>query len=147
MPGALGPGEPISDSAFAALSARISGPGGYFNSDNLVSNEDGYLKVLGALKRLDVRGGAYVGVGPDQNFSYIAAIRPDIAFIVDIRRDNLLEQLLLKALIERAPTRVQFLAAASTRSSPTSTGLPSTPLSFSRWGGRSSGPCGRTAFR
>lgn len=121
MPGALGPGEPISDSAFAALSARISGPGGYFNSDNLVSNEDGYLKVLGALKRLDVRGGAYVGVGPDQNFSYIAAIRPDIAFVVDIRRDNLLEQLLLKALMERAPTRVQFLAGLTGRPAPADT--------------------------
>jgi hypothetical protein len=121
MPGALGPGEPISDSAFGALSARISGPGGYFNSDNLVSNEDGYLKVLGALKRLDVRGGAYVGVGPDQNFSYIAAIRPDIAFIVDIRRDNLLEQLLLKALIERAPTRVQFVAGLTGRPAPADT--------------------------
>jgi hypothetical protein len=121
MPGALGPGEPIPDSAFAALSARISGPGGYFDSDNLVSNEDGYLKVLGALKRLEVHGGAYVGVGPDQNFSYIAAIRPDIAFIVDIRRDNLLEQLLLKALIERAPTRVQFLAGLTGRPAPADT--------------------------
>jgi hypothetical protein len=118
MPGALGPGEPISDSAFAAISARISEQGGYFDTDNLISNEDGYLKVLGALDRLKVRGGAYVGVGPDQNFSYIATIRPDIAFIVDIRRDNLLEQLMLKALIERAPTRVQFLAGLTGRPAP-----------------------------
>jgi hypothetical protein len=121
MPGAIGPGEPISDSAFAAISARISEPGGYFDTDNLISNEDGYLKVLGALDRLKVRGGAYVGVGPDQNLSYIAQVRPDIAFIVDIRRDNLLEQLLLKALIERAPTRVQFLAGLTGRPSPADT--------------------------
>jgi hypothetical protein len=121
MPGALGPGEPISDSAFAAISARISEPGGYFDTDNLISNEDGYLKVLGALERLKVHGGAYVGVGPDQNFSYIADIRPDIAFIVDIRRDNLLEQLLLKALIEGSPTRVQFLAGLTGRPAPADT--------------------------
>ncbi|MCG6957614.1 MAG: hypothetical protein LJF04_16610 [Gemmatimonadetes bacterium] len=121
MPGAIGPGEPISDSAFAAISARISEPGGYFDTDNLISNEDGYLKVLGALDRLKVRGGAYVGVGPDQNFSYIADIRPDIAFIVDIRRDNLLEQLLLKTLIERAPTRVQFLSGLTGRPAPADT--------------------------
>jgi hypothetical protein len=102
--------EALSDSAFAALVARISEPGGYFDTDNLISNERGYLKVMGALARRGVRGGAYVGVGPDQNFSYIARIRPEIAFIVDIRRDNLLQHLLLRALIERAPTRVEFLA-------------------------------------
>jgi hypothetical protein len=121
MPDALGPGEPIPDSAFAALSARISEPGGYFDTDNLISNESGYLKVLGALDHLQVRGGAYVGVGPDQNFSYIAAVRPDVAFIVDIRRDNLLQQLLLKALVERAPTRIQFLAGLVGRPAPTDT--------------------------
>src|SRR5690349_21564383 len=58
------------------LVARLSEPGGDFNSDNLISNESSYLHVLGALRALGVRGGAYVGVGPDQNFSYIAAIRP-----------------------------------------------------------------------
>lgn len=121
MPGALGPGEPLTDSAFAALSARISGPGGYFDSDNLISNEAGYLKVVDALQRLGVRGGAYVGVGPDQSFSYIATIRPDIAFMVDIRRDNLLQHLLLKALIQRAPTRVQFLAGLTGRPAPADT--------------------------
>jgi hypothetical protein len=116
-----GPGAPIPDSAFAALSARISEPGGYFDTDNLISNETGYLKVLGALERIGVHGGAYVGVGPDQNFSYIAAIEPRIAFIIDIRRDNLLEQLLFKALFERAPTRVQFLAGLLGRPAPADT--------------------------
>ena len=32
-------------------------------------------------------GGVYIGVGPEQNFTYIAA-RPEMAFIVDIRREN-----------------------------------------------------------
>ncbi len=108
----------LSDSAFAALSLRISEAGGFFDTDNLISNERGYLKVLGALERRGVTGGAYVGVGPDQNFSYIARIRPRIAFITDIRRDNLLHHLLLKALMEEAPTRLEFLAALHGRPSP-----------------------------
>src|SRR5215831_3801444 len=90
----------LSDSAFAALSARVSEPGGYFDSDNLISNESSYLHVLGAMRRIGVTGGAYVGVGPDQNFSYMAQARPRIAFIIDIRRDNLLQHLLFKALFE-----------------------------------------------
>jgi hypothetical protein len=102
--------QPLTVLEFASLVERVSEPGGYFDTDNLISNETAYLKVVDALGQLDIRGGAYVGVGPDQNFSYIAATSPDIAFIVDIRRDNLLHHLLLKALIERAETRVEFLA-------------------------------------
>src|SRR5574341_1933470 len=92
VPARLGPAE------FGALVERLSEPPGYFNTDNLISNEDSYLHAVTGLERYGVRGGAYLGVGPDQNFSYIAAVRPDIVFIIDIRRDNLLEQLLFKAL-------------------------------------------------
>lgn len=112
------PAAPFSDSTFGTLVARISESGGYFDTDNLISNERGYLKVVNALGTHGVRGGAYVGVGPDQSFSYIARIRPRIAFIVDIRRDNLLEHLLLRALVERSPTRVEFLAALFGRRAP-----------------------------
>nr|NIP59803.1 hypothetical protein [Gemmatimonadota bacterium]NIR80234.1 hypothetical protein [Gemmatimonadota bacterium]NIT86509.1 hypothetical protein [Gemmatimonadota bacterium]NIU30368.1 hypothetical protein [Gemmatimonadota bacterium]NIU35250.1 hypothetical protein [Gemmatimonadota bacterium] len=55
------------DSSFAALVERLSEPGGYFDTDNLISNETSYLHVIGALERLGVTGGAYIGVGPDQN--------------------------------------------------------------------------------
>ena len=79
---------------FAARIAQLSEPGGYFDTDNLISNERSYLHVAPALRNPSLRGGAYVGVGPDQNFSYIAQIRPSIAFIVDLRRDNLLLHLL-----------------------------------------------------
>src|SRR5215467_2541506 len=72
--------------AFAALSARLSEAGGYFDSDNLISNETSYLHVLGKLRELGVSGGVYIGVGPDQNFSYIARIRPKMAIMIDIRR-------------------------------------------------------------
>ncbi|HZD04650.1 MAG TPA: hypothetical protein VE173_07025, partial [Longimicrobiales bacterium] len=108
--------------AFARLHARLSGPGGYFDTDNLISNEASYLHVLGALEELGVRGGAYLGVGPGQNFAYIAAIRPRIAFIVDIRRDNALEHLMFKALFESAPTRVEYLGLLLGRAPPTDPG-------------------------
>jgi len=97
------------DSAFARLVERLSEPGGYFDTDNLISNEASYLHVLGKLRALGLSGGAYLGVGPDQNFAYIAQIRPAIAFIVDIRRDNLLQHLFFKALFNGAHNRIEYL--------------------------------------
>jgi hypothetical protein len=95
--------------AFAALSARLSEPGGYFDSDNLISNETSYLHVVGKLRELGVAGGVYLGVGPDQSFSYIAKIRPKLAIIIDIRKDNLLQHLLFKALFARSRNRIEYL--------------------------------------
>jgi hypothetical protein len=95
---------------FASQIASLSEPAGYFDTDNLISNERSYLEVLPDLKKRGVQGGAYVGVGPDQNFTYIGAIKPDIAFIIDIRRDNLLLHLLFKSLFGLARTRVEYLA-------------------------------------
>jgi hypothetical protein len=100
----------LSDSAFAALVARFSEPAGYFDTDNLISNEDSYLHPMTALRRVGVAGGVYVGVGPDQNFSYIAAIRPRAAVIVDIRRDNLLEHILLKSIFALSRNRIDYLS-------------------------------------
>ncbi len=102
--------QPERRTSFASQIAALSEPDGYFDTDNLVSNERLYLSVLPELVRRNVRGGAYIGVGPDQNFSYIAAIRPSIAFIVDIRRDNLLLHLLFKAIFQQAGSRVEYLA-------------------------------------
>ncbi len=101
---------PDSIADLGALVARLSDAGGYFDTDNLISNERGYQQVLGAMDRLGVRGGAYIGVGPDQNYTYIASTRPRIAFVVDIRRDNMLEHLLFKALFARAANRAEYLA-------------------------------------
>jgi hypothetical protein len=95
--------------AFVALSGRLSEPGGYFDSDNLISNETSYQHVLIKMRELNVSGGVYLGVGPDQNFTYIARIRPRMAIIIDIRRDNLLQHLLFKALFARARNRVEYL--------------------------------------
>jgi len=95
--------------AFAAISARLSEPGGYFDSDNLISNETSYLHVIGKLRELNISGGVYVGVGPDQSFSYISKIRPRLAIMIDIRRDNLLQHLLYKALFGRSRNRIEYL--------------------------------------
>ncbi len=88
----------------------LSEPEGYFDSDNFVSNEAGFLKVVPALKRLGVRGGVYLGVGPDQNYSYIAAILPQLAILVDIRRQNALEHLYYKALFQLSRDRAEYLS-------------------------------------
>src|SRR5215210_4329991 len=102
VPAAASAPRPVKDHrAFAALSARLSEQGGYFDSDNLISNETSYLHVLGKLRELGVSNGVYIGVGPDQNFTYISKIRPRMAIIIDIRRDNLLQHLLFKALFAR----------------------------------------------
>jgi hypothetical protein len=94
---------------FAKLIDRLSEPGGSFTGDNLVSNETSYLHVIPTLHALGVHGGAFIGVGPEQNFSYIAEVRPDIALVIDIRRDNMLLHLLYKAIFEEAPGRLEYL--------------------------------------
>jgi hypothetical protein len=103
---------------FAAEIARLSEPEGAFDTDNLISNERSYLEVIPALVSGGVSGGAYLGVGPDQNFSYIARIRPGVAYIIDIRRDNLLLHLLFKALFAHAPNRVTYLSLLTGRAPP-----------------------------
>jgi hypothetical protein len=96
--------------SFASRIAQLSERGGYFDTDNLISNERSYLHVVPALRDSGASGGAYIGVGPDQNFSYIAQVRPAIAFIIDLRRDNLLLHLLFKALFSLSDTRAEYLA-------------------------------------
>ncbi|MGQ0765759.1 MAG: LIC_10091 family protein [Gemmatimonadota bacterium] len=97
-------------SSFAATVAALSEPGGFFDTDNLISNEPSYLHVIGKLATLRVSGGAYVGVGPDQNYSYVAAIRPAVAYMLDIRRDNALQHLMYKAIFSRSRTRIEYLS-------------------------------------
>ena len=110
----------LSDAAFATLVERVSEEGGFFDTDNLISNETGFLTVMDVLADPARRGGGYIGVGPDQNYSYLAQLEPELVFLTDIRRDNLLHHLLLKALIERAPTRIEFLAGLHGVEAPTS---------------------------
>jgi hypothetical protein len=102
--------EQLEDSTWWRMVQEFSEPGGYFRSENFVSNEMGLQYVVAKLRESAPPGGVYVGVGPEQNFTYIAALNPRIAFVVDIRRQNLLQHLWYKAVFELSPTRAQFLA-------------------------------------
>lgn len=118
----------LTKTEFARLVADLSEPGGYFDTDNLISNESSYLHVMGKLRQMGVSGGAYIGVGPDQSFSYIAQIRPRIAYIIDIRRDNLLQHLFFKSLFALSRNRVEYLSLLFGKPAPTD---------LKQWSGRS----------
>jgi hypothetical protein len=116
-----GPSIPdrVSDDAFWKMVTEFSEPGGFFRSDNFVSNEITFQWVLPEIAKTTKTGGVYMGVGPDQNFTYIVAMQPKIAFIVDIRRQNMLHHLLYKALIETSADRAEFLSRLFSRPRPT----------------------------
>lgn len=106
----------MSDREFWTLSEAVSEPPGTFSlSENLVSNEP---HVAENVRWLRPSGGVYVGVGPEQNFSYIAKLRPTIAFIVDIRRENRNLHLLYKALFELSADRPDFVSRLFSRPRP-----------------------------
>jgi hypothetical protein len=102
--------KPIPAAEFARIIRDFSEEGGYFRSDNFVSNETSYLHIVDKLKELGGTGGAYIGVGPEQNFTYIAKVRPRIAFIVDIRRQAIIQHLMYKAIFHLSATRAQYLS-------------------------------------
>src|SRR5215475_10989765 len=99
----------IDDEAFWKFIAASSESGGAFQSENFLSNETGFQAVIPALKELTKPGGVYMGVGPEQNFTYIAAIRPKIAFIIDFRPQNMLEHMIYKVLFELSSDRADFI--------------------------------------
>ena len=104
---------------FVQVVDGLSEPDAEFFSDNLVSNETSFLHVADDLPRVAPRGAAYVGVGPEQSFSYIALLEPSVAYVVDIRRDNLRLHLLYKAAFELGRSRADFLALLLGRPAPT----------------------------
>ncbi|HEX6464661.1 MAG TPA: hypothetical protein VFZ98_09420 [Vicinamibacterales bacterium] len=108
----------LDDRTFWSLVSEFSEPNGFFRSDNLVSNETAFQHVIPTLLAQAAPVSAYLGVGPDQNFTYIAALKPRIAFIVDIRRQNMMLHLMYKALIEESPTRAEFLSRLFSRPVP-----------------------------
>ena len=110
----------LTDEAFWKAFEELSEDGGSFPSNNFVSNETEFQTVIPRLSARVKPGGVYVGVGPDQNFTYIAAVRPAIAFIVDIRRQNAMHHLLYKTLMELSPTRIDFLSRLFARPRPAS---------------------------
>jgi hypothetical protein len=120
----------LSDAVFWALSNELSEPAGFFRSDNLVGNEVTLQHPVPELIKRTPRNGVYLGVGPDQNFVYIAAIRPKIAFIVDIRRLNVLQHLFYNSLFELSPDRAGFLSLLFARPRPPGLNAESTPAAL-----------------
>jgi len=108
----------LTDQEFWQLSQDSSEPDGTFSSDNLLSNEVVFGRLVPQLEAQAKPGGVYLGVGPEQNFTYIAAMKPRMAFITDIRRGNLHVQLMYKALFELSKDRAEFVSRLFTKPRP-----------------------------
>ena len=106
---------PARDRSFARVVADLSEPEAGRPADNLITNEDSFARVADELERLAPKGGVYLGVGPDQNFTYIAHARPRLAFVLDFRRRNALLHLAHKALFALAPDRASYLTRFTAR--------------------------------
>jgi hypothetical protein len=117
----------LSDRQFWKIISDFSEPNGFFRSDNLLSNETFLQHVIPDLIHTARTDRVYIGVGPEQNFTYIAALRPKMAFIVDIRRANLQLHLMYKALFEMAADRAEFVSRLFSRKRPPGLGPRSTP--------------------
>src|SRR5215813_10696736 len=109
----------LSDEQFWKLSSSSSEQDGSFRSDNLLSNELNFQYVIPELLQKAKQGRVYMGVGPEQNFTYIAALKPAMAFIVDIRHGNLDVHLMYKALFELSSDRADFVSRLFSRKRPT----------------------------
>jgi len=107
----------ITDQEFWGLVNGLSESGGRFQQQ-FMSNEDSFQHVIPELQKNTSKNGVYIGVGSEQNFTYIAAIQPKISFIVDIRRDNLLEHLMYKTMFEISKDRADFLSTLFSRKRP-----------------------------
>ena len=100
----------LSDQEFWRLMEDISEPNGTFRSDNVLSNEMVFARLIPELVKATKPGGVYLGVGPEQNFTYVEAMRARMAFITDIRRENLHLHLMYKAIFELSADRADFLS-------------------------------------
>src|SRR5256884_9439497 len=103
---------------FWSLSKDLSEEDGFFRSDNLLSNETSFQYIIPELLKTAKQGRVYLGVGPEQNFTYIAALKPVMAFIIDIRHGNLDVHLMYKALFELSKDRAEFVSRLFSRKRP-----------------------------
>ena len=108
----------LTDQEFWNLTETASEPNGEFQSDNFLSNERGYQVIIPDLLDKAKPGRVYLGVGPEQNYPYIIALKPALAVIFDVRRGNLHEQLLYKSLFELSSDRADFLSRLFSRKRP-----------------------------
>src|SRR3989475_6688634 len=108
----------LTDKQFWSLSKDLSEEDGFFRSDNLLSNETSFQYIIPELLKTAKQGRVYLGVGPEQNFTYIAALKPVMAFIIDIRHGNLDVHLMYKALFELSKDRAEFVSRLFSRKRP-----------------------------
>jgi hypothetical protein len=108
----------LTDEQFWKMATDFSEEDGYFRSDNLLSNETTFQNVIPSILGVAKPGRVYLGVGPEQNFTYIAALKPSMAFIIDIRHGNFDVHLLYKALFELSKDRVDFVSRLFSRKRP-----------------------------
>ena len=108
----------LSDQEFWSMVTTVSEPSGRYTGDNWISNEASIQDIIPHLRKLAKPNGAYIGVGPEQNFTYMWALQSKMGFIVDIRRQNMLEILMLKSLFELSPERADFVANLFSRRRP-----------------------------
>jgi hypothetical protein len=108
----------LTDQDFWKLSRDSSEDDGFFRSDNLLSNETSYQYIIPDVLKAAKQGRVYIGVGPEQNFTYIAALKPAMAVIIDIRHGNLDVHLTYKALFELSKDRADFVSRLFSRKRP-----------------------------
>jgi len=108
----------VSDEEYWRITQDFSERAGTFQSDNLLSNERWFQQVVPLLVQRAKQNRVYVGVGPEQNFTYIIALKPKLAFIVDIRRGNFDLHLIYKALFEMSADRAEFVSKLFSRPRP-----------------------------
>src|SRR5437773_5485106 len=111
---AAAPAE-LTDRQFWSLSKDSSEDDGFFRSDNLLSNETSFQYIIPDVLKTAKQGRVYLGVGPEQNFTYIGALKPAMAFIIDIRYGNLDVHLMYKALFELSKDRAEFVSRLFSR--------------------------------
>ncbi|HEY9225025.1 MAG TPA: hypothetical protein VIP11_00160 [Gemmatimonadaceae bacterium] len=136
--------DSLSDREFWRIFTSMSEESGRFPSENFVSNERTYQHVIPTLERSLTRNGVYLGVGPEQNFTYIVNLEPRLAVIFDIRRQNAMLHLMYKALFELSPTRSTFLARLFSR--PSSRALATSASPAELFDAISTAPAGDSAF-
>lgn len=130
LPGGQATATPVptqlGDEEFWKLATALSEEDGTFRSDNLLSNELNFQYVIPELIQKARQGRVYMGVGPEQNFTYIAALKPAMAFIVDIRHGNFDVHLMYKALFELSKDRSEFVSRLFSRERPPGLAMQST---------------------
>jgi len=120
----------INDKDFWKMIVDLSEPGGAYPYENFVSNELQYQDVVPALKATTKPGGVYIGVGPEQNFTYAAVLQSKLAFVIDIRRQNMVELLMYKALFDMSPNRADFVSNLFSRVRPAGLDTKTTPAAL-----------------